>query len=147
MERFKIENFERDKQGEQFPEFDALDPNELLRIRKGLARRIGLDETVDSLVLIKSLLDASHPVEDVDAMREEFQLSSLVERLDINPDRYVYINWDRFTSVDRMEITDLSRYFHDIWYPSADDIEVFDDTLSWIIFVHHSGTVAVGKFS
>lgn len=145
MERFKIEHFEHDRQGESFPEFHTLDSNELLRIRTELARTIGLDETAEPLVLIKSLLDASHPVEEFDALREGFQLSSLAEHLDLNPDRIIYINWDRLATVDRMEFEDLSKYFHDIWYPSADDIEVFDDTLSWILFVHHSGTIALAR--
>lgn len=146
MEHFKVEHFERERQGERFPKFETLGPNELLRIRKGLARKIGLDESVSPLVLIKSLLDGSHPVEDVDATSESFQLSSLAEELDIILPRYVDINWDRLATVDRMEFAELSKYFHDIWYPSADDIEVFDDTLSWILFVHHSGSVRVALF-
>ena len=36
---------------------------------------------------------------------------------------------------------DLNKHFYDVWYPSSDDIELFDDTLDWIIFVRHYGGV------
>jgi hypothetical protein len=143
MEHFKIEHFERDRSGESFPKFHTLAPNELFHIRKELARKAGFDETVEPLILIRFLLDASHPVGEYNATSEGFELSSVTKELDLKPQQHIYINWDRLVTVDRMKFADLSKHFNDIWYPSADDIEVFDDSLSWILFVHHSGSVRV----
>lgn len=143
MEQFKISHFERDKPGEVFPKFEPLGSDEVSRIRKDLGYQFGLDEWVESLTLMRHLLTASQPVEGFDAKTGEFDLSKVAQSLGITPKRSVFINWDRFETVDRMAFADLSTYFHDIWYPSADDIEVFDDTLSWILFINHSGTVRI----
>ena len=146
MEQFKIEHFERDNPGEPFPGFATLPPIEVLRIRQELARMVGIDQSVEALALLNALVDASHLVEDFDAASEGFQLSALVDHLDLKPDRNIYLNWDRLLTVDRMEFKDFSEYFDEIWYPSADDIEVFDDTMSWVLFIHHSGTLRFSRF-
>ena len=35
----------------------------------------------------------------------------------------------------------VSKYFSDIWYPSTDDIDVFDSSVSWILSVNHEGEI------
>ncbi len=32
-------------------------------------------------------------------------------------------------------------FFSDIWYPSLDDIEIFDLNLNWIVSVRHYGGI------
>ncbi|WP_234399978.1 hypothetical protein [Campylobacter concisus] len=40
-----------------------------------------------------------------------------------------------------MRFDDLSKFFSDIWYPSLNDIEIFDINLNWIISVRHYGAI------
>ena len=53
------------------------------------------------------------------------------------------ISYDRterkFNHLYQSILNDTDSYFDDIWYPDADDIDVFDDTVTWILSVAHSG--------
>lgn len=42
-----------------------------------------------------------------------------------------------------MRFKDLTEHFDYIWYPGPDDIEIFDDSLSWILSVDHGGYLRV----
>lgn len=59
----------------------------------------------------------------------------------------VYINWHRFDKIDQMQFPDLMGHFDDIWYPGADDIDIFDDSLNWVASVSHFGNVRLLKWS
>ncbi len=142
MDKFKIEHFERDNPGETFPRFESLDPVESSRLLVSLARRAGIIDPGGVPDLALRLYSMARVVEDADADAEGFDLSSVVSELGLTPQAYVYIDWQR-DSVDRMRFSDLSRYFDDIWYPGPDDIAIFDDALSWILYVTHYGAVEV----
>ena len=38
------------------------------------------------------------------------------------------------------------RWFDDLWYPAADDLEIFDASCSWLVSVAHDGAVGVVRF-
>lgn len=40
-----------------------------------------------------------------------------------------------------MKLDDLNKYFYDIWYPVAEDIEIFDRECNWMILISHDGDV------
>jgi hypothetical protein len=142
MEQFKIECFEKDNPNEKFPKVEQISTTERQKqIRSRLALLVGYSQCLEPLELAKALLANSRIVINSNAMSKSFDLSKVIRSLDINPQKYVYINWDRFSTIDRMVFGDLCKYFDYIWYPAADDIDVFDDTLSWVLLISHSGTV------
>ncbi len=55
MELPKVENFKRDKPGEDFPWFDSLSGNKWVAIRLRILRRLGLPNAEDLLSLLKPL--------------------------------------------------------------------------------------------
>ena len=59
----------------------------------------------------------------------------------IKQKKTVFINWYRLDQVDELRTSDVFRYFHDLWYPELDDIEIFDDSLNWFVIVTHYGQV------
>ena len=75
----------------------------------------------------------------------EFQLIEVLKNLSIEPLENIYINWYKFDNIDIVKLLDLNNYFFDIWFPNSDDIEIFDDSLSWIISVRHDGNVSYLK--
>ncbi|EKO31739.1 hypothetical protein LEP1GSC179_0008 [Leptospira santarosai str. MOR084] len=40
-----------------------------------------------------------------------------------------------------MYLIDLINNFDDIWYPSVDDIDIIDMSISWILSVSHFGEI------
>jgi len=57
----------------------------------------------------------------------------------------VYINDHKFEHLDVMLFSNFSKYFTDIWYPSADDIEIFDSSLNYIVAIRHYGALYYKK--
>jgi hypothetical protein len=140
MDEFKIDNLKRSKPGQNFPWFRSLEPQETQKIRQAIRAKSGI-ETQDSLALVTELFGMSTAVEGLNADDEGFDLAAAVSHVRIQPGRHVYVNWYRFDRIDCMSFEDLARYFEDVWYPSSDDIDIFDDTLCWIIFIEHFGAV------
>jgi len=79
-------------------------------------------------------------------MSDSFDLRRVLCSIEIVPEDHVYINWYRFDKLDRMAVDDLAQYFDDVWYPSSDDIDLFDSTLSWVLSVTDEGYIRFVKF-
>ncbi len=73
------------------------------------------------------------------ARGEGFNLQSAIRELGMESATTVLLNWYRFDRIDRIALVDLSLYFVDIWYPGSDDIEIFDESCSWVLAVSHTG--------
>ena len=75
------------------------------------------------------------------ADEENFDLKTAFSELGIATPNEIYINFNKFESIDILRFDDLSKFFSDIWYPSLDDIEIFDINLSFIVLVRHYGAI------
>jgi hypothetical protein len=141
MQAFKITDFHREHPNEPFPGYSTLDPGACERLRSQVAAHLGLPTTTGSLTLVQRLFTMSRVLAGADAQADEFDLTAALGAVHVVPQEHVYIDWHRFDAIDRMAFADLARCFDDIWYPSSDDITLFDDTFSWVVFVHHEGTL------
>jgi hypothetical protein len=142
MDTFKIDNFCRANPGAEFPQFTHLTSAECTQLRATIAEHIGLDQQTDSLVLVESLWAAAEFVPVIDA-DNGFDLRRLISSRGLKSGTDVLVNWHRFDNIDRFALSDLSKCFSDIWYPSSDDIEIFDASLDWFVFIRHDGRVKV----
>jgi hypothetical protein len=141
MENFKIDNFVRENPSCIFPDVLTLTQDETLSIRSKLIDLLKLDPTVDSLKLINFLWGKSSAINSINAEEEDFNFLEIIRLAGITPKQSVLVNWDRMETIDQIRLDDFCKYFSDIWYPSSDDIEVFDDSLTWMVFVGHSGDI------
>jgi hypothetical protein len=147
MDMHKIDNYQADNTRSAFPYWRSLDSDECSTLREKLDIAfggIGGTNTFDKLDMALSHIPC---VRDENAQDEGFNMDALLTRVSIHPEKRVYINWGRLDKIDIMHYTDLVRHFSDIWYPIADDIEIFDDQLNWIVQVSHEGYVTVAKRS
>ncbi|MEX0599721.1 MAG: hypothetical protein WD205_03690, partial [Rhodothermales bacterium] len=104
---------------------------------------VGAEESPGSPRLVTAVRAASAVLGEYDANAVDLRISDILKECGIHPATKVYVNWDRFEEVDRMALDDLDDFFHYIWYPSSDDIDVFDDDLEWILSVTHGGSVMI----
>ncbi len=84
-------------------------------------------------------------MDNVNAEDDNFDWNKVFNRIGIPVPNEVFINFERFNSIDVFLFNDFCKYFGDIWYPAADDIEVFDATFNWIVSVKHYGLVHYAK--
>jgi hypothetical protein len=146
MDSVKVENFAHEHPESAFPAFRPLSHQEAERIKGLIAVRLGLPPDVSSLDFVRGLSERSKIVPGISA-EENFNFRNLLNDLNIEARDKVYINWYRFDDIDEISLVDFSIYFDDIWYPAADAIEVFDESLAWIILIDYSGKIGFIKLN
>lgn len=73
---------------------------------------------------------------------ENFKLIDNLKKIGITPMKEVFINWYRFERIDVFNAVDLDKFFYNIWFPSSDDIDIFDESLNWIVSIRHDGIIS-----
>ena len=141
MEKIKLDNFSNEYPGRDFPEYASLSKSACSDIAQSIQEKFALANAIDGLTLVKALDAFAKPCEAASHVGEDFDLSALLNACGIDAADVVYINWHRYDKIDRLKRCDLAGYFYDIWYPDVDDIDVFDDSLSWILSVRHDGYI------
>lgn len=140
MEKFKIEHFIKDNPGVGFPHYRELSSSQCHEIVDTFAEKYNIKPN-DSLELVNVLTVRRTIVEAVNAEDISFDLYYVFKQVQIAPLDMIFINWYRYDRIDTMLFSDLAKYFDDIWYPSADDIDIFDSSLGWILSIEHEGHV------
>ena len=135
MDQIKLENF-RKEYGIKMPIIRSLPAGECLKIRENLLHKFSLDD-VDEFFKI----DKFSRLDGFNADEENFDLKAVFGKLNIVTPNEICINFNKFESIDILRFDDLSKFFSDIWYPSLDDIEIFDINLSFIFSVRHYGAI------
>ena len=137
----RIELFEREHPGHALPAFTTLSDADAKKVRESLARAIGLDANVDPLALTKALRARSEPVPGLNAENGPFSLEAAFRAADIQPMPQLRLTWYRYDEIDEMAVSDVAAYFDDLWYPRADDLDIFDRSLGWILSINYYGEV------
>ena len=143
MQDYKIANFTKLNPSQAFPNFRRVGSDESSQLSSRLAQRLRLPLPVDPLRLARRISSCLTSIPGVDSLSDDFQFSQVLWQLRIPPPEYVFVNWYRFDDVDEIRFADLESHFTDVWYPSSDDIEVFDVSLTWLIAVSHDGSVGI----
>ncbi|HJR70816.1 MAG TPA: hypothetical protein VKA43_12295 [Gammaproteobacteria bacterium] len=143
MDKLKIDHFVREHPADGFPAFRSLTAIDTALIRQNVARALGLALIPDAGSLLEILGDRQKVLDRPNAEATGFDLKACLHSLGISPSDRVFINWHRFDEIDEMNVDDLSTYFASIWYPSSDDIDIFDGKYSWILSVRHDGVLSV----
>jgi hypothetical protein len=142
VEQFKIDNFIRANPGSTPPRFVAVTEAHAKELVDRLLAKAGRPSGTPAEIL-QQLSAQSKRLADVDVEEDEIPLVTLFEKAGIVPMPFVYVEWGALQDLDRFKLEDLSEHLYDVWYPSADDIEIFDDTLDWIMFVRHYGGIEI----
>ncbi len=146
MEKIKIENFSREYPNRHFPSYKTLSAPDAKKIEEIIAGKLEMPPNSSPLELVKVLREKSSVIPDLHAESDNFDLKSTLLNVGISPNARVFINWYRFDQIDEISLDDLSSHFDDIWYPAADDIDLFDDSFSWIVSIGYSGEIMILKF-
>ena len=135
MDQIKLENF-RKEYGFEMPIVRSLPYDECLKIRENLLQKFSLDD-IDEFFKI----DKFSKLDGFNADEANFDLKTTFGELGIATPNEICINFNKFESIDIFRFGDLDKFFSDIWYPSLDDIEIFDLNLNWIVSVRHYGGI------
>lgn len=132
--------------GVRFPEVRELDGFEVKTLRDRLVEKLCLPPNVDGLEVVTLFDRVQRYAATLSQEEPGFDLMAAGHSLGIKWPKSLYLNWYRFDAVERMSTSDIARYFDYIWYPGPDDLDLFDDSLSWIVTVTHGSTVQAVRF-
>lgn len=141
MEAFKLVNFKHEH-NTNMPIVRSIEGSECEAVCRSLFRSwhvTTLEEFFEKEEQELVLLD------DINAEDEDFDWNKVFNSIGIPVPNEVFINFERFNSIDVFLFNDFCKYFGDIWYPATDDIEVFDASFNWIVSVKHYGAVHYAK--
>lgn len=122
MEKFKIDNFLKEN-NKKFPNCSEIEKNEKEKIQKQIRKIFDEDNYIE---VNKKLYFNS---EYLGTLSEEgmnsYYIKEILKEWEIEFAEKIYINWDDFSTIDVMRFEDFINYIDDIWYPMADDINIF----------------------
>lgn len=136
MNELKIANFRTAHPNTNFPVVRNLPSTECGSLKAALATKLDLPPSSSGLDVLRALESAGKAIAGVHPSEDGFSPASLLRERQSGATS-IYINWNRFNDVDEMDSTDFDSFFHDLWYPSSDDIEIFDRSLSWVLLIRH----------
>lgn len=146
MQKHKIKHFKAEYSDRDFPKFKKLKKKEIINIRKKLLFSFELNLFKDISEYCNSINLKQKEITDFYAESEDFNLKEVFNYLSINPKKKVYLEWFFYPfEMDQVYFNDLCKYFDDMWYPSVDDMNIFDETYSWIVTVTHYGNIKYYK--
>lgn len=143
MQRFKIDHFKKDNPKHSFPQYRSLNEKELYRLQEKLFNVFNVYREDSLLSLVKKIDLLESVVDGISIIDDNFSLQKIFNALKIKSNNDVYINWYRYDDIDSMKLSDLDTYFFDVWYPGSDDIDIFDETCSWVFSVRHDGVLSL----
>jgi hypothetical protein len=146
MEHLKIEHFQAERPGQPFPRFASLNRDAIDGLRAVLIARFSLTPGDGPWWLLKHIRARAVLLDGVNTEDDGFDLAYILHRCGVAAGDEAYINWYGLSKgVDRFRLADLAVYFADVWYPASDDIEIFDDSCSWVLFVDHGSYVWLAR--
>jgi len=142
MENFKIDIFQRENNGLQFPEFNRVEKKNCTLFKLKFYKKLGLDMDVhDSLKILKLIREKSKLLPNVNAESNDFSFKFLINKLQFSTPEFINVNWNRFEDIDEFKLEDFSNNLKYIWYAGPDDIEIFPNDVSWIISIDATGSI------
>ncbi|MBR3482957.1 MAG: hypothetical protein IKH45_08795 [Neisseriaceae bacterium] len=138
MQQHKIDNFLREYPEQQFPQVCKLSEKECLSIKTIIMKNFCKNNEID--YLLNKLTQPENHCGNIDKDGVELIYKLINEN---TTQDFILIDWGKFDDIDKMAVNDFIKYFDDIWYPVADDIDVFDKSCSWIMRIAHWGDIFV----
>lgn len=124
----------------------AIQPSEVTRFRNKLLARLGLDPDAASSLVLSRLLEQARPCGDVRVDSPRFNLAEVLKNAGIDPGPTLYY-WHEWNAMDAFPAAELVARIADLWASRPpDDVSVFDNSLSWLVLIEHTGHVGVIKF-
>ena len=141
MEAFKLVNFKHEH-NTNMPIVRSIEGSECEAVCRSLFRNWHVNTLEE---FFKKEEQEFVLLDDIHAEDDDLDWNKVFNSIGIPVPNEVFINFERFNNIDVFLFKDFCKYFGDIWYPAADDIEVFDSSFNWIVSVKHYGAVHYAK--
>lgn len=143
MDDWKIALFKKENRGAEL-EIKALSSSIAKETYDKLCERIGVHSVSNTYrSLYEYLQQEGKHVKDCNALSSDFEIAALLEPYHLTRNNDIIIIWDDVETIemDSMSYETFINHFFDIWFPIAEDIIFFNDTLKFVYLVRHDGVI------
>lgn len=141
MDAHKILNFQKIHPNFEFPVYKILDDSRKKELIKFLMKNLKIPNNLNGIALSRKIYDKSTIAGRV--LDDSFNLDDFLMGFKYSANKKIYLNWGNFESIEEISKFSLNKNFFDIWYPSVDDLDIFDENCNWLLSVTHHGIVKV----
>lgn len=141
MEKHKIEDFKNDFKDQPVPYIKEIENMQKSILKNGIILKFNIKNYRNEFDLMTQISKLMSHFRDEIVYIDDIKLDDILIQLNIASSDKVFLNWDYFQNVDEMYYEDLNRYLLDFWYPGADDLDIIDYNLNWIINIDHNGII------
>ena len=146
MNSSRIQDFQLANPGKQFPWFRTLDARETNSLYSRLCAVVDLPANADGLELVQTIEKAGTILTGAELRDFSGDIQHALQESRVVPRSNVYVNWYRFDEIDEFHFDDILRWFPDLWYTAAEDPDIFDDSLTWMLSLRHYRAFILRKF-
>ena len=132
--------------GGQFPGTREIKADEVTKLRTDLAGKASMHSGASFTGIVGHIWQTFKAIHDFKAVKDDFNLRAALASQSINPKDEVFVYWDNREQLDAFTFDDLSDKFKGLWIPTMDDIMIFDNTISWVLYIKNSGDLMLTKF-
>ncbi len=129
--------------GHTYPASAVLHGLEAEQMRKRLALGMGFAAEVDAQSQASQSWWGARLVEALSVRDPAFSLPALLDSLGLGSPSRLYlvrVNWALYDPIEVFTLSDLSRWLpYGVWCGGSDDIQIFDDSCSWVLGLDHEG--------
>jgi hypothetical protein len=138
MNKHRVERFLAGNPKISEKSIPSLNSFEIERAKNKIKNKIGLSLDTSDLEFLRFIHENSYLLNNVCAKDISFKLKS-----DNFGEKNVYLVWDDWRDVDRISVNDFLENFDCIWFPVADDLDVFDEDGLWALLIEHTGQLKI----
>jgi hypothetical protein len=133
---FFPEHFERGHPGRPLPDIRTLSNEDREQLHMQMRLSLGDFESDPAMRTPWLLFDAW--ILDGNAEADQFDLKQVWGESGLPTPVRVFVDWFGGRILE-LPFDELTAYFDCFWYPSSDDIAIFDSSFDWFLFVTHEG--------
>lgn len=146
MLREKKDHYES-REKNKFPTFSTIKHGKAQQNEENIKKLLQHNKQYESRDIFQQIEKSGRKINGINAESNNFELSHLLDTQNIQPLPNIFLNWGQFKEIDVVSFESLSTFFYDIWYPGSDDIYLYDESFSWIVYITHYGAVLILKCS
>ncbi len=138
MDSFKLDFWEG-----AVPKIINVDGEIIKDLKKNICANFLLKETLSKTDIFTNILERTKYIDDITNL--EKRILFLIKKIsgNIKNNSYIYLDWGGLRNIKKVKLIDFITNIHNFWYPSSDDICIYDFNCKWILILDHHGGVSV----
>jgi uncharacterized protein (DUF927 family) len=134
MDNIKLELWEG-----KIPEIINLNKNSIVALKEKLCNSFSKKNDI----ICNKFYENIYIFEKVVGHIDNIDLFKIFQNCDnsLTIDDFIYLDWGNLEEIVQVNLNDFIVNIDNFWYPSSDDLSIFNQNCNWILNIHHYGAI------